>query len=128
MRAWTWDGTAVLYHGRSADQGHFIGVTDPNGQTIREYLFRDAHAYGHVSAMAGREAIILDGNITDDLLVWVYYDQEKPRVEVIAKHGTNWGSLPWQYSHPHPLSDPTGRWITFNSAHRGRSDVFVVEV
>ncbi|MEM7034433.1 MAG: hypothetical protein AAF629_33135, partial [Chloroflexota bacterium] len=126
--AWTFDGQGVLYHGRSAEAGHFIGVVDPEGNPIREYLFRDAQAYGHVSAMANRPAIILDGNISDDLLVWVYYDQEKPRVEVIAKHGTNWGALPWQYSHPHPLSDPTGSWISFNAANRGRSDVFVVEV
>ena len=126
--AWTWDGSGVLYHGLSADQGYFIGVNSPDGENIREYLFRDAHAYGHVSAMAGRPAIILDGNLSSDLLLWVYYDKEMPRVEVIAKHGTNWGALPWQYPHPHPLSDPTGRWISFNAAQRGRSDVFIVDV
>jgi hypothetical protein len=126
--AWTWDGAGVVYHGRSAEAGYFIGVVDPQGTTVREYLFRDAGAYGHVSAMAGRPAIILDGNLSNDLLVWLYYDQEQPRVEVIARHGTNWGGLPWQYSHPHPLSDPTGRWISFNAVERGRSDVFIVEV
>ena len=126
--AWTWDGTGVLYHGRSAESGYFIGVTSPQGETIREYLFRDAGAYGHVSAMAGRPAIILDGNLSTDQLLWLYYDQEQPRVESIARHGTDWGALPWQYSHPHPLSDPTGRWITYNAAARGRSDIFIVEV
>jgi hypothetical protein len=78
--------------------------------------------------MAGRPAIILDGNLSPDLLLWLYYDREEPRVEVIARHGTDWGALPGQYPHPHPLSDPTGRWISFNAAARGRSDVFVVEV
>ena len=126
--AWTWDGTGVLYHGRSAESGYFIGVTSPQGETLREYLFGDAGAYGHVSAMAGRPAIILDGNLSTDQLLWLYYDQAQPRVEVIARHGTDWGALPWQYSHPHPLSDPTGRWITFNAASRGRSDFFVVDV
>ena len=126
--AWTWDGQGVLYHGLIAEQGYFIGVVDPNGHPMREYLFRDAQAYGHVSAMAGRPAVILDGNLSNDLLLWLYYDQEQPRIEVIARHGTNWGALPWQYSHPHPLSDPTGRWISFNAADRGRSDVFVVAV
>lgn len=126
--AWTWDGSGVLYHGRSAESGYFIGVTSPDGETIREFLFRDAGAYGHVSAMAGRPAILLDGNLSDDLLLWLYYDAAQPRVEVIARHGTNWGGLPWQYSHPHPLSDPTGRWVSFNAAQRGRSDVFVVDV
>jgi hypothetical protein len=58
----------------------------------------------------------------------LYYDREKPLVEVIAQHNTNWGGLPWQYAHPHPQSDPMGRYISFNAANRGRSDVFVVEV
>lgn len=126
--AWTYDGEQVLYHGRSAEGGHYIGVTDPHGRTLREYGFRGAPHYGHVSAMAGRPAIILDGNLSTDMLLWLYYDREQPRVEVIARHGTDWGALPGQYSHPHPLSDPTGRWISFNAAHRGRSDVFIVEV
>ncbi len=125
---WTFDGAHILYHGRSAEGGHYIGATDPRGHTVREWGFHDAPHYGHVSAMAGRPAIILDGNLSDDLLLWLYYDRERPRVEVIARHGTDWGALPGQFPHPHPLSDPTGRWISFNAARRGRSDVFVVEV
>ena len=126
--AWTWDGENVIYHGRSAESGHYIGVTTREGETVREYLFRDAPHYGHVSAAADRPAIILDGNLSRDMLLWLYYDGERPRVEVIARHGTDWGALPGQYSHPHPLSNPTGRHISFNAAHRGRSDVFLVEV
>ncbi len=126
--AWTWDGEAVVYHGRSAVSGHYVGVVDKQGNTVREFAFRDAPYYGHVSAMVGRPAIILDGNITNDMLLWVYYDKEQPRIEVIARHNTDWGALPGQYSHPHPHSDPTGTWISFNAAHRGRSDVFVVKV
>ncbi len=126
--AWTWDGENVVYHGRSAQGGYYIGVIDRFGQTVREYGFHQAEHYGHVSAAAGRPAIILDGNLSSDLLLWLYYDEEQPRVEVIARHGTEWGALPGQYPHPHPLSDPTGRWISFNAAHRGRSDIFVVSV
>ena len=125
---WTWDGEHIIYHGRSAISGHYIGVVDKHGNTMREYGFRDAPHYGHVSAMAGRPAIILDGNITDDMLLWLYYDQEQPRVEVIARHGTDWGALPGQFSHPHPHSDPTGKWISFNAGSRGRTDVYVVRV
>jgi len=125
---WTWDGQCVCYHGRSAQGGYYIGVVDRNGETVREYGFYGAEHYGHVSAAAGRPAIILDGNLSRDLLLWLYYDEEQPRVEVIARHGTDWGALSGQYPHPHPLSDLTGRWISFNAAHRGRSDVFIVEV
>jgi hypothetical protein len=126
--AWTHDGEHILYHGSSAVSGHYIGVADKQGQTVREYAFRDAPHYGHVSAMAGRPAIILDGNITNDMLLWLYYDSEQPRIEVIARHGTDWGALPGQYPHPHAVSDPTGKWIVYNVGHRGRTDVCVVKV
>ena len=125
---WTWDGENVIYHGKSAKSGHYIGVVNKAGQTVREYLFDKANWYGHVSAAAGRPAIILDGNLSPDMLLWLYYDAEQPRVEVIARHSTDWGALPGQYPHPHPLSDPTGKWISFNVGSRGRSDVFIVKV
>jgi hypothetical protein len=126
--AWTWDGEGVVYHGKSAKSGHYIGVAARDGQTIREYAFYDAPHYGHVSVMAGRPAIILDGNLSNDLLLWLYYDRPEPRVEVIARHGTDWQALGGQFPHPHPLSDPTGRWISFNVGQRGRSDVHIVTV
>ena len=126
--AWTWDGEGVVYHGRSAVSGHYIGVVNKRGETVREYLFDKAPHYGHVSAMAGRPAIILDGNLSTDLLLWLYYDQEQPRIEVIARHETEWNSIGGQFPHPHPLCDPAGRYISFNAAHRGRSDVYAVTV
>jgi hypothetical protein len=125
---WTWDGEHVLYHGRSAESGYYIGVVDREGRTVREYPFRRAPHYGHVSAMAGRPAIILDGNITTDMLLWLYYDGDQPRVEVICRHGTDWGALPGQYPHPHPLSDPSGRYISYNVGERGRTDVYLVRM
>jgi hypothetical protein len=60
--------------------------------------------------------------------MWLYYDKPQPRLEVIAKHSTDWGALHHQYPHPHANSDPTGRWISFNRGMRGRTDVCVVEV
>lgn len=125
---WTWDGSAVAYHGKSALGGHYIGVVSKAGETIREYKFTKAEHYGHISAMANRPAVILDGNLTNDMLLLLYYDRETPRIEMIAKHATVWGGLPWQYSHPHPQSDPTGRYISFNAVQGGRSDVYIVEV
>ena len=125
---WTYDGELVLYHGKRAEGGHYIGATYPSGQVYREYAFDQAPHYGHVSAMAGRPAILLDGNLTPDTLVWVYYDAEQPRVELVARHGTDWNALPGQYPLPHPHSDPTGRWISFNRGEKGRTDVYVVRV
>jgi len=125
---WTWDGEAVVYHGRSARSGHYIGMARKDGSTLREFAFYDAPHYGHVSVMAGRPAIILDGNLSNDLLLWLYYDKAEPRVEVIARHGTDWQSLGGQFPHPHPLSAPSGKWISFNVGHAGRADVFIVAV
>lgn len=126
--AWTWDGTAVVYHGASALGGYYIGVVSKAGETIREYKFTKAASYGHVSGMAQRKAIILDGNLTTDMILLLDYERETPRIEMIARHGTLWGGLPWQYSHPHPQSDPAGRYISFNSVSGGRADVFIAEV
>ena len=127
--AWTPDGKAVLYHGPAKEGGWYIGAVSREGATIREWTFRGAQSYGHVSTDAMRPAIILDGNLTSDMLLWLYYDRAEPRIEMIARHGTNWNCIPYQYTHPHPQADPTGRWISFNAATRpGRTDVFVVDV
>jgi len=138
---WSWDGQAVLYHGPATKsdwhigdndvqrgRGWYIGVASPDGRVLWEHEGPSWTTYGHVSAMAGRPAIILDGNVSTDLLTLMYYDGTLPRIEVIARHGTNWGGHEGQLSHPHPQSDPTGRWISFNAAGGGRSDVYVVDV
>ena len=125
---WSFDGEHILYHGRSANGGYYIGVSDKQGNTVREWDFTSAGAYGHVAAMQGRPAIILDGNVSDNLLTWLYYDGDQPRVEVIAAHNTQWATVLGQASHPHQLCAPDGRWISFNTAQRGRTDVVVVRV
>jgi hypothetical protein len=124
---WAWDGQQVIYHGPSAEGGWYIGLSDLAGNVVWEHRSETWKVYGHVSAMAGRPAIILDGNLCKDLLTWMYYDAELPRVEVIARHGTDWNGHEGQYPHPHPQSDPTGRYISYNVGGRGRSDVYVVE-
>ncbi len=125
---WTFDGQQVLYHGRSANGGYYIGVCDAQGHTLREWDFTGAPHYGHVAAMAGRPAVILDGNVSRNLLTWLYYDAEQPRIEVIAEHNTEWGTVLGQAAHPHPLCSPDGRWISFNRAQQGRTEVVVVRV
>lgn len=127
-QAWLWDGSALAYHGPLPSGGVYIGVTRRDGETLWEREFPHARYYGHLTADALRPALILDGDFTPDRLQWLYYDGDPPRLEPICIHGTEWGSLPGQYSHPHPLTDPQGQWIAFNAARRGRSDVYVVQV
>ena len=130
---WSFDGTEVLYHcpggADAGSPGYVIGVNDLEGNNIAEYGDDSWTHYGHVSGVAGRKAIMIDGNITDDLILWLHYDDPaRPRVEIICRHGTNWGGHESQFPHPHPQSSPDGGRIVYNAAHRGRSDVFVVEV
>ncbi len=137
---WSWDGRHVLYHGPAGspdpelEEGvrrepwWYVGVISPDGVVQWEHESKAWTTYGHVAAMAGREAILLDGNQCSDLITLMYYDQDLPRVEVLARHGSNWGGHTGQYSHPPPRSDPTGRWVSYNAAQGGRSDVYIVEV
>ena len=140
--AWTWDGQGVLYHGvlgetnwknNLNDKGWYIGKAGLDGQPIREYHFPDAPYYGHVSAMQGKNAAILDGNIMDGCLLWLFFDGETPRVEVIARHDSDFTLMPGQQTHPHTICAPDGKHLVFNSARRvifagGRSDIYSVEV
>lgn len=140
--AWTWDGKGVVYHGMIAnsewknnvnEQGWYIGLAGLDGNTIREYSFPGAGSYGHVSAPVGKNAVILDGNLMDGMLMWLYFDDALPKIEMIARHDSDFTTMPSQYSHPHAISDPSGRWIVFNSARRviftgARSDIYAVEL
>lgn len=140
--AWSWDGKSVVYHGElehtdwirnENDKGWYIGQAGLDGKVIREYHFPDARYYGHVSAGIGKNAALIDGNIMDGLLMWLYFDEEKPKVEIICRHDSDFTVMPCQYSHPHAISDPSRRWIVFNSARRviftgGRSDIYAVEL
>ena len=91
----------MLYHGRNDVGGWTLGVCTPAGEVLHEFVMPGARHYGHVSTMQGRAALLLDGNVSDNLLTWLYFDGELPRVEVIAAHNTQWNSLPGQTTHPH---------------------------
>jgi len=127
-QAWLWDGSGMAYHGRATGGGVFIGIADVDGQTRWEQCFPDATFYGHLTPDATRPALVLDGDFSRDSLQWLYYDTDAPRLELICKHNTEWGSVPGQYSHPHPLTDSGGRWVSYTSARDGRTDVCVVSI
>ena len=127
--AWLWDGSALAYHGSLPGGGVYVGVTAVDGETVWERLFPDAAFYGHLTPDAVRRALVLDGDFSEDRLQWLHYEgTDGFRLEPICLHSTEWRSLPGQYSHPHPITDPTGRWISFTSASGGRSDVNVVDI
>jgi hypothetical protein len=64
---WTFDGQEVLYHcppspgSPDGDTGYVIGANDLEGNNIAEYRSAAWTHYGHVGAVPGRKAIMLDG-------------------------------------------------------------------
>ena len=141
-QAWLWDGSALAYHGPAAGGGVYVGLCTPAGDTLWEAVYPEARHYGHLSPARGRQALILDGDFSPDLLQWLSYDTDQgaasqadpaasrgtavPRLDTICRHGTEWDTIPGQYSHPHPIADPTGTWVSYNVARNGRTDVYCV--
>ncbi len=126
---WNVRGDRVIYHGPSSRGGQYIGAIDRNGEVLWERWF-PAPYYGHVSTHTRAEAIVTDGLLTPDLLTAIYYEDRDatgtPRIEVLARHATQWGSPPGQYSHPHCHMSPDGRWLSYNRSENGRCDVYLV--
>jgi hypothetical protein len=139
---WNRSGDRIYYHG-PAKEGHeqpvyeggelgemFIGVADTSGESLWE-MNMPRYYYGHVSTHTTEEAIITDALVSDDLVTVLHYQETdkngRPRIEVLARHETDWSAMPGQYPHPHCHMSPDGRWLSYNRAHNGRSDVFVVE-
>ena len=92
------DGQTVLYHcpPSPADPGGYaIGVNDLEGHNLVEYRSDAWTFYGHVGDVPDRKTIMVDGNLTDDCILWLDYDDPKtPRIEVICRHGTDWLGRP----------------------------------
>jgi len=140
---WNANGTAIYYHG-PAFEGHeqpvreggrlgemFLGVSNLEGESIFEMNF-PAYYYGHVSTHPRSDAIITDGMATPDHVCAIFYRElgatGLPRIELLAHHGTDWSAVSGQASHPHCHVSPDGRWLSFNRAAGGRSDVYVVRL
>ncbi len=128
---WSYDGAHVFYHGRGRQGGHYVGVGDHQGRIVWEHHF-PGFFYGHMSSDTQRRAIITDGLFTPDLITEIHYEELDsigvPRLEILAKHSTNWGGVAGQYSHPHPHMSPDGRWLSYNKGEEGRADVYLVRM
>jgi hypothetical protein len=128
---WSPDGSLVYYHGPAARGGQYIGAIDTKARVVWERVFAAPH-YGHVSTHTRAPAIITDGLLTPDLVTAIYFrdldTSGAPRIEVLARHATEWGTLQGQYTHPHPHVSPDGRWLCYNKGEKGRTDVYLVRL
>lgn len=140
---WNRTGGRVYYHG-PACEGHeqpvrqggrigemFVGVSDLDGASLWEINMPE-YFYGHVSTHATEEAIVTDALVSSDLVAAIHYEDRAPagtpRIELLARHNTQWSGLPGQYPHPHCHMSPDGRWLSYNRATNGRTDVCVVDL
>jgi len=140
---WSRDGQRIYYHGPAFEGAEqpigpgtrlgemFLGVSDLEGQSVFEMNLPDYH-YGHVSTHSRANAIITDGLLSPDLVCAVYYEKLAatgcPRIELLARHATAWDGMIGQNRDPHCHLSPDGRWLSYNAAARGRSDVYIVQL
>ena len=135
---WRWDGKYVYYHGyngkrsnlvRPCQDGWYVGAIDTNGKVYREYAGIGWMNYGHVGSLGTTDKILLDGNVTTDMVLALSYEEEWPQLEMVARHNTFWHSNFGQMCHPHTTSSHDGRYIAFNSLDRNdvSPHVYVVE-
>lgn len=128
---WSADGERIYHHERSPGDGQAIGVIDREGNVLWEYEVPE-FMYGHVGTHPRRECVIVDGTVSNDLICALDYSQAgsdgPPRIEVLARHGTQWRSAPGQLSHPHPSISPDGRWVCYNASRGCNSDVYVTRI
>jgi hypothetical protein len=138
---WNHDGTHVYYHGvagpkgetfmgRSTTMPHYIGVAGLDGVPVWEGRYPSFH-YGHVGSHPAADRIIIDGLLTPDLVLaldWKTANPDRfPKLEVLARHGTNW-ALGGQKSHPHCHISRNGRWLAFNKAEQETCTVCLVDL
>lgn len=136
-------GDRVYYHG-PAFEGHeqpvrqggrlgemFVGVSDLAGDSLWEINLPE-YFYGHVCTHTAAEAIVTDSLVSPDLVTALHYEDRGadglPRIEILARHATDWQAMAGQLTHPHCHMSPDGRWLSYNRAQHGRSDVYVVKL
>ncbi len=128
---WSKNGDKIYYHGPSKNGGQYIGVADLQGDIIWEHHILGDN-YGHVSTHTGKEAIITDGLITPDMITAIHYNKTNytgvPQIELLAQHNTQWDGMVGQYPHPHCHMSPDGKWLSYNKAENGRTDVCLVRI
>lgn len=140
---WNRDGSRIYYHGPAHEDAEqpigpgtrlgemMFGVSDLSGNSVFE-MNLPRYYYGHVSTHTRAEAVITDGLFSPDLICAVHYEDRdtsgSPRIELLGRHETDWAALPGQLTHPHCQMSPDGRWLSYNAAAGGRSDVYLVRV
>jgi len=128
---WNRSGDRVYYQGRSVRGGTYLGVVDTANRVVWEQRFPSLH-YGHVSAHTRSEAMVVDSVITQDLVAAIHYEEQDatgaPRIELLARHGTQWDGMVGQYTHPHCHMSRDGKWLSFNKCENGHTNVHVVQL
>jgi len=133
---WERDGSAIIYHGKYAKGGSYIGRVNPDGSGTVEITLPAAwKRYGHFTV--GRPGWLLtDGYYeqVDDPKggsgAWVsvlhvdwqarHYDWQP-----LCRNGSSWKS---QDAHPHPIFNHAADAVCFTSDKTGKRTIYRVDV
>lgn len=112
---------------------HEIGVAAPDGRPIWHLTIPRAGVAAHVGTHTQKNWMIVEGGVFDGPRRFCFLKLAQrdasgmPTFEDIALHDSdvaNYG----QESHGHSQVSPDGRYLAFNAAKDGRSDVYVVKL
>lgn len=132
---WERDGTAIIYHGHSADSGEpFIGRASPDGAFIQEIpLGTGCRRYGHFTA-GNPNVLVSDGYYEEEddpkrmggnfiSRLDVDWDKDEVLWTPLCQNLSSWSS---QDAHPHPIIDHHSRFVYFNSDFEGKRAIYRV--
>ncbi|MBN8216816.1 MAG: PD40 domain-containing protein [Spirochaetes bacterium] len=134
---WADGGASVLYHGAYADGGAaYLGRWTREKGPTEAALPASWHRYGHFTASRSGNRFVSDGYYqeADDpearggawiSLQEVDWGKGSVAWTPLCRHGSSWKG---QDNHPHPVFDPTDRWIYFTSDAGGKRAVWRVAV
>lgn len=129
---WSRNGGEIIYHGKNIEGRHFIGkITPHTGEIIELPLPRGWNQYGHYNLIEPN-TLITDGHfralhpkLTLNCPWLCRVDVDWLRREMLwtplAAHLSSWAS---QDAHPHPILDPTSKYIYFTSDKNGKLAIY----
>ena len=130
---WNYRGEQLFYEmGDKDGKRHEIGLFDRTGKNLWHMIINRSGHKVHVGAHTQKDWMILEGGYFTGQRKFTFFKFDQmdssgnPAQEDIALHESEADDS--QESHGHPQMSRDGKWMCFNEAKNGRSDVFVVKI
>lgn len=134
---WADRGESVIYHGAYADGGAaYLGRWRRDGSLSEVPIAQGWHRYGHFTAAQDGTLLVSDGyyeeagDPKEGGGAWISLQRVDWKARTLqwtplCRHGSSWKG---QDNHPHPVFDPSFRWVYFTSDTGGKRAVWRVAV